>query len=90
MTIAEKGFSTLANPTIIQTGSGHDTDQRKDHTSMVARLAPMYAHVTFLHRPSFDGKQDLTISIASLPDGQTSVVVISPINGEALQSGGKP
>lgn len=90
VTIAEKGFSTLANPTIIMTGSGHDTDQRKDHTSMVARLDPTYAHVTFLHRPSFDGKQDVTISIASLPGGKTSVTVISPTAGEFLRSGDKP
>lgn len=88
--VAEKGFSTLANPPIIKTGSGNDTDERKDHTSMVARLAPTYAHVTFLHRPSFDEKQDVTISIASLPNGKTSVVVISPIPGEDARSGGKP
>jgi hypothetical protein len=78
---AERGFSALKNQTIIKTGFGHDTDDRKDATSMVARLAPTYAHITFLHRPSFDGKQDVTISIASLPDGKTSVVVISPMIG---------
>lgn len=90
VTAAEKGFSALENQTIIKTGFGHDTDDRKDHTSMVARLAPSYAHITFLHRPSFDGKQDVTISIASLPDGKTSVVVISPIVGASRRAGGNP
>jgi hypothetical protein len=90
VTIAENGFSTLDNQTIIKTSSGHDTDDRKDHTSMVARLAPTYVHITFLHRPSFDGKQDVTISIASLPDGKTSVIVISPILGDFRQLGGNP
>jgi hypothetical protein len=80
--IAEKGFSKLENQTIIKNGFGHDTDDRKDNTSMVARLAPTYAHITFFYRPNFDGKQDITISIASLPDGKTSVVVIRPIIDE--------
>lgn len=88
--IAEKGFSTLWNRTLIKTGFGHDTDDRKDHTSMVAQLGPTHAHITFLHRPNFDGKQDVTISIAGLPDGKTSVVVISPISDASQRAGGKP
>ena len=79
VTVAKKGFSTLENRTMIKTGFGRDTDDRKEHTSMVARLTPTHAHITFLHRSNIDGKQDVTISIASLPDGKTSVVVISPI-----------
>lgn len=90
VTVAEKGFSTLENRTMIKTGFGHDTDDRKDHTSMVARLTPTHAHITFQHRPNFDGKQDVTISIASLPDGKTSVVVITPIIGEFRRDGGNP
>ena len=90
VTVAEKGFSTLENQTMIKTGFGHDTDDRKDHTSMVARLTPTHAHITFLHRSNFDGTQDVTISIASLPDGKTSVVVISPIIGEFRRDAGPP
>ena len=90
VTIAEKGFSTLENRIMIKTGYGHDTDHRKDHTSMVARLTPTQAHITFLHRSNFDGTQDVTISIASLPDGKTSVVVISPIIGEFRRNSGTP
>jgi hypothetical protein len=90
VTRAEQGFSNLEHQTIIKTGFGHDTDDRKDHTSIVARLAPTYAHITFLHRPHFDGKQDIMISIASLPDGKTSVVVIQPIIGEFRGVGVNP
>jgi hypothetical protein len=88
VTVAEKGFSTLENQTMIKTGFGHDTDDRKDHTSMVGRLTPTHAHITFLYRPNFDGKQDVTISIASLPDGKTSVVVITPIIDASSRAAG--
>lgn len=88
--IAEKGFSTLGNRTLIKTGFGHDTEDRKDHTSMVAQLGPTHAHITFLHRPNFDGKQDVTISIAGLPDGKKSVVVISPIIDATHRAGANP
>jgi hypothetical protein len=90
VTVAEQGFSTLEKRTMIKTGFGHDTDDSKDHTSMVARLTPTHAHITFLHRPNFDGKQDVTISIASLPDGKTSVVVISPIIDASSRAAGTP
>jgi hypothetical protein len=90
VTVAENGFSTLENRTMIKTGSGHDTDDRKDYTSMVARLTPTHVHITFFHRPNFDGKQDVSISIASLPDGKTSVVVISPIIDASSRAAGTP
>lgn len=90
VTVAEKGFSALEKRTLITTGCGHDTDDRKDYTSMVARLTPAHAHITFLHRPSFDGKEDVMISIASLPDGKTSVVVISPNIDASSRAGGNP
>ncbi len=90
VTTAEKGFSNLENQTIIKSGYGHDTDDRKDHTTMVALLAPAHVHITFLHRPGFDGNQDVTISISSSPDGKTSMVVIRPVLGEVRQAGGNP
>ncbi|MCA9123334.1 MAG: hypothetical protein H6822_08290 [Planctomycetaceae bacterium] len=90
VTRAEKGFATLENQTIIKAGHGHDTDDRQDHTTMVALLGPAHAHITFLHRPHFDSQQDITISIAQLPDGKTSVVVIRPKLGALRRVGGNP
>jgi hypothetical protein len=87
---AEKGFSTLANSMTIKRAHGHDTDDRKDHTTIVALLDPTHVHITFLHRTRFDGKQDVTISIAGSPEGKTSVVVIHPIVSESGQAGGNP
>ena len=82
VTAAEDGFSTLEQQKIVKTACGHDTDVRKDHTTMVAMLGPKHVHITFLHRRSFDGRQDVTISIAQSPAGTTSIVVITPIDGE--------
>lgn len=80
---ARNGFANLENDRIINAGSGHDTDECKDHTAIVALLSRKHAHITFLHRQSFDGKQDITISITSTADGQTSIVVIEPTTSEA-------
>ena len=76
---ARKGFSNLENDQIIKTSHGHDTDDRKDHTTMIALLSSKHAHITFLHRRSFEGNQDVTISIAGGPNSKTSITVIEPI-----------
>lgn len=79
---AQKGFSNLGNDQVIKTGYGHDTVERKDHTTMIALLSPKHSHVTFLHRRSFESNQDVTISIATAPDGKTSIAVIEPVVGK--------
>ncbi|MCM2374726.1 hypothetical protein NB063_29230 [Rhodopirellula sp. ICT_H3.1] len=90
VTTAEKGFSNLESQRLIKNAYGHDTDDRKDHTTMVAFLAAKHVHITFLHRPSFDGKKDVTISIAKVPDGRTSIAVIQPVVGQFRSSDSDP
>ena len=82
---ARAGFSKLENDKIIKTGCGHDTEKRKDHTTMLAVLSRQHAHITFLHRPDFAGMRDVSISITSIPGGKTSVVVMQPILGNFRQ-----
>ena len=79
---AQEGFSKLENNRIIKTGYGHDTADQKDHTTMIALLSPKHSHVTFLHRRSFKGNQDVTISIAASPNGKSSITVIESILDE--------
>ncbi|MEP3479576.1 MAG: hypothetical protein ABJZ55_10040 [Fuerstiella sp.] len=86
---AREGFSKLENDTIIKTGYGHDTEKRKDHTTMLAVLSRQHAHITFLHRPDFAGMRDVSISITSIPGGKTSVVVMQPILGSFRQQAEK-
>lgn len=74
---ASKGFDKLENDTDFNYGFGHDTDNRRDHTQMMAHVTPSHAHVTFLHRPDFKRPSSVTISIAESPNG-TSVHVIQP------------
>lgn len=82
---ARKGFSTLLNDRVINGGYGHDTDNRHDHTSIVAALSRHHTHVSFLHRPDFAGTRDVSISITSMPDGRTSVIVTQPLPKRSRQ-----
>jgi len=50
---ARKGFGKLERQHSISTGTGHDTDDRQDHTLVLAALTSKISHITFLHRPDF-------------------------------------
>jgi hypothetical protein len=76
---ARNGFSNLENYHINKAGYGHDTDDRKDYTTIIALLSSEHSHVTAVHRPSLEANHDVTISIASLPNGGTSITVIEPV-----------
>lgn len=74
---AIKGFGALKKGRIFSYGFGYDTDNRKDHTQLIAHVTPAHAHVTFVHLPDFTQSSSVTISIAETPTG-TSVQVIQP------------
>jgi len=84
---ARNRFSTLENSKIINGGFGHDTDSRHDHTIVMAALSEQHTHISFLHRPDFAGKRDVSISITSMPDGKTSIIVTQPMPKTAEASG---
>lgn len=77
---AKKGFENLEQEHSIGTGTGHDTDDRQDHTLVLAALTSKISHITFLHRPDFLGTKDVTISLTT-SSGVTSIMVIMPIKG---------
>ena len=86
---ARDGFSKLEKDSIISGGFGHDTEERTDDTRILAVLSPKHAQITLLHRPDFAGKRYVSISITSIPDGKTSVVVMQPILGNFRQDAEK-
>jgi hypothetical protein len=81
---ASQGFDKLPKhkDTKFNTGFGHDTGDRSDHTQLIAHIAPAHAHVTLLHRPDLKRPSSITISIAETPTG-ASIHVIQPMqNGQ--------
>lgn len=75
---ARSGFGKLSAPLDVTTGYGHDTDKRKDHTTIVGSITSEHAHITFLHRPDFSGRSDVSISLSSVAEG-TSIIVVNSI-----------
>lgn len=75
---AKAGFSRLPGDLSFKTGFGHDTDKRRDHTNMAGSITSEHAHITFLHRPDFSGRRDVSISLSSVAGG-TSIIVIQPV-----------
>lgn len=85
---ARTGFSNLEQSLHIRTGTGHDTNDRQDYTMIVATLTPNVSHVTFLHRPDFTGRNDVTVSLTTSA-GLTSIIVIMPVGGELHNTEGE-
>lgn len=82
---ARAGFSKLPGTLVVTTGYGHDTDKRKDHTTIAGFVTSEDAHITFLHRPDFSGGSDVSISLSTVTKG-TSIIVVQPIV-EAFRKG---
>ena len=66
---AKLGFSNLKNELDIRMGVGHDTDERRDHLSILGTITSKHAHVTMIYQPDLDKKTDVIISITQTPDG---------------------
>lgn len=79
---ARNGFENLERNHSVGTSTGHDTDDRQDHTVVLAALTSKISHVTFRHRPDFSGTRDVMISLTT-SSGVTSITVIMPVAGES-------
>lgn len=75
--LARKGFANLEQDQSIGTGAGHDTNDRQDHTLVLAALTTKISHITFLHIPDLEGTKNVTISLTA-SSGVTSIMVIRP------------
>jgi hypothetical protein len=64
VTNAKQGFSGLNVRLDIRTNTGHDTDEKQDHLSVLGTITRTHAHVTMFYQPSRGRESDVLISIS--------------------------